>query len=349
LLRDVVRFSASRTGGPHLDPHSVQGDLELHLNPNIFEGLLKIESNTGKLIPCLAESYKWVTPEIVEFNLRKNVSFHNGEPFDAKAVKFSFERMAAVQEGFNWINAILPEYKRVEIVDPHRVRIHLSQHSSIFLISARFFTILPPVYLEKYGKNYFIKHPVGTGPFAVEKIEFEDAVVKTVHLKKNSDYWNNGLPKLDKLIYHFGLDQQKSLQLLLSGKLDVVGDLPIRRILDAKKAGFDVRKKGQGLLSWLYFNLSKYKRNTPIWSPKVRKAIMHAIDYNHIRKVIYRNRAVQNNQWAFPDLPGYVANLPNYDYDPQKSKSLLKEAGLQNGLGAALMKQSIIPVAKGSQ
>jgi len=331
FAQDIVRFSTSRIGGPHLDPHFVQGDLELHLNPNIFEGLLKIESDTGKLIPCLAESYEWITPEIVEFRLRKNIIFHNGEPFDANAVKFSFERMAAVKEGFNWINALLPEFKKIEIVDPHLVRIHLSQHSSIFLISTRFFTILPPVYLEKFGKDYFMKHPMGTGPFAVEEIEFEDNIVKTVHLKKNPDYWNIGFPKLDKLIYHFGLDQQKSLALLLSGKLDVVGDLPIRKILDAKKSGLDVRKKGQGLLTWLYFNLSKYKKNTPVWSPVVRKAIMHAINYNHIKEVVYRNRATQNNQWAFPGLPGYAASLQNYTYDPEKSKELLKEAGLQGG------------------
>jgi len=107
--------------------------------------------------------------------------------------------------------------------------------------------------------------------------------------------------------------------------------LPIRRILDAKKAGFDVRKKGQGLLSWIYFNLTKYKKNTPIWSPKVRKAIMFAIDYDRIREVVYRNRAIQNNQWAFPGLPGYAEDLENFNYDPEKSKKLLKEAGMQSG------------------
>jgi len=324
-------FSVSRSGGPYLDPHAVQGDLELHLNPNIFEGLLKIEADTGKLIPCLATSYSWVTPEIVEFELRKNVHFHNGEIFDAQAVQYSFKRMAAVKNGFNWIRAILPEFKKVEIVNPHTVRIHLHQHSSIFLISSRFFVILPPKYLREKGVEYFLKHPVGTGPFAVEKIEYDKGTVKTVYLHKNTEYWNSKQPKLDQLVFHFGLNQRESLKLLLQGKLDGMGDLPIRRILDAKKAGLDVRKKGQGLLSWLYFNLSKYKRHEPVWAPEVRKAIMHAIDYNRIRRIVYRNRAVQNNQWAFPGLPGYDEHLKNYDYNPVKAKELLKKAGYENG------------------
>ena len=329
--QETVRFSVARTGGPHLDPHAVQGDLELHLNPNIFEGLLKIEPDTGLLIPCLAQSYKWITPEIVEFNLRKNVTFHNGENFDAQSVKFSFERMAAVQNGFNWVKAVLPEFKRVEIIAKHRVRIHLSQHSSIFLISARFFTILPSAYLQEHGTDYFMKHPVGTGPFAVENIEYDRATVKTVSLKKNLTYWNPDQPKIDKLIYHFGIDQAKSFSLLKTGKIDAMGDLPIRLILDAKKAGYDVRKKGQGLISWLYFNLSKYKRESPVWLPEVRKAIMHAIDFKRIREVVYRNRAVQNNQWAFPGLPGYLEGHTNFNYAPKKSKTLLKKAGFQNG------------------
>ncbi|OKY75746.1 MAG: hypothetical protein BM485_08550 [Desulfobulbaceae bacterium DB1] len=323
-----VRFSLSRLGGPLLDPHRVQGDLELHLNPNLFEGLLKTDAATGELIPALATAWQWINPQTIEFSLRKNVFFHNGEPFDAEAVRFSFERMAAVTEGFNWIKAIIPEYRRVEILNPHRVRIHFKKHNSIFLISSRFFVMLPPGLLRAQGDEAFMHHPVGTGPFAVDSIEYDNhGNVSLIRMIKNPRYWDARLPKIDRLDFHFGLNQQESLKQLLAGKLDAIADLPIRQILSAKKAGFDVRKKGQGLISWIYFNLTGYKRDTPIWSNKVRRAVLHAIDYEKILKIVYRDRARVNHQWAFPGLPGSVEELGNYDYNPELARKLLTESG----------------------
>jgi len=326
-----VRFSLARSGGPNLDPHSVQGDLELHFNPNVFEGLLKIDPDSGELVPCLAEGYDWITPQIIEFQLRKDLVFHNDEPFNAESVKFSFERMAAVEEGFNWIKAVLPEFERVEIIDPYKVRIHLSHHNSIFLISSRFFVILPPQYLKQNGVDYFLRNPVGTGPFKVKKIDYKESVVKTIYMEKNLNYWDAGKPAIDELTYHFGFSQEESFQLLSEGKIEAMGDLPIRKILEAKKTGLEVHSKGQGLISWLYFNLSRYKKDSPIWNPDVRKAIIHSINFDQIKKVVYNNRAEQNNQWAFPGIPGYNPESENYAYDPEKSKQLLKQAGYAEG------------------
>ena len=328
---NIVRFALARTGGPWLDPHSVQGDLELNFNPNVYEGLLKIKPDTGALIPALAESYEWITPEIVEFRLRRGVTFHNGESFTADAVKFSFERMAAVTEGFNWIRMVAPEFEQVEILGPYRIRIHLSRHNSVFLMSSRFFPILPPGYLEEYGTEYFLKHPVGTGPFRVTKIDYEGSVVQTIYMEKNEDYWDEGKPYLDGLIYYFGMTQKECLETLYRGGLDGMGDLPIRNILDVRKAGFAFHQRGQGLITWLYFNLTDYKKDSPLWNPQVRKAMVHSIDYDRIREVVYNNRASQNNQWAFPGIPGYAEDGENYSYDPDLARQLMKEAGYEEG------------------
>lgn len=330
--KNKVRFSVSRAGWPVLDPHTVQGDLELHFNPNVFEGLYKIEPDTGRLIPAIAESHRWISPTVVEFVLRKGVLFHNGETCDAEAVKFSFERMAAVKDGFNWVKAIIPEFQKVEVIDPRTVRIHFSAHNSTFLISTRFFVILPPKLLREKGTDAFVKLPVGTGPFKVHSIDYTpEGKARRVVLLKNRDYWAKGMPRLERVVFLFGVNQQRSLDLLKNGKIDAMADLPIRNIIDVKKIGADARGKGQGLISWLLFNLSEHKKGSPVWHPKVRRAIMHAIDYDRILKIVYSGRASKNNQWAFPGLPGYVAGLPNFVYDPQLSRKLLQEAGYPDG------------------
>ena len=329
--QNVVHFALARLGGPKLDPHNAKGDLELNLYPNIFEGLLKIKPDTGELIPALAESYEWITPEIVEFSLRQGVTFHNGEAFDAEAVKYSFERMAAAEPGWNWIVKVLPEFQKVEIMDPYRVRIHLSRHNSVFLNSARFFTILPPRYLEEHGTEYFARNPVGTGPFKVVKIDYNDETVKTIHMEKNENYWDKGKPYLDGLVYYFGMTQNEALEKLLNAEVDAMADLPVRNILDVRKAGLISTKRGQGLITWLYFNLSKYKKDSPLWDPRVRKALIHSIDFNRIKEVVYNNRASQNNQWAFPGIPGYSEDAENYSYDIDLSRKLLEEAGYKDG------------------
>nr|WP_319392912.1 ABC transporter substrate-binding protein [uncultured Desulfobacter sp.] len=330
--KNIVRFSLARTGGPVLDPHSMKGDFAIHFNPNVFEGLLKIKPDTGELIPALAQSYEWLSPEIVEFRLRRGVTFHNGDPVDAEAVKYSFERMAAVTGSSSWIKWVVPEFQRVEIIDPHTVRIHLSRHNSIFLMSMRFFSILPKLYLEEHGAEYFMAHPVGTGPFKICKIEYDhDGVVQAVYMEKNKNYWDTGKPYLNGLVYYFGMTQQQSLKKLLMGEVDAMGALPIRNILDVRKKGLVVHQKGQGLITWLYFNLSKYKKNSPVWNPLVRKAILHSIDFDRIKAVVYNNRASQNNQWAFPGIPGFSNQAKNYSFNVALSRTLLKQAGYDKG------------------
>lgn len=327
-----IDFFMSRIGSPNVDAHSVQGDLELHLNPNIFEGLYKINPSDGSLKPALAISHKWINDKIIEFNLRKGVTFHNGEKFDANSVKFSFERMKHVTNGFNWIKAIIPQYEKVEIINSHKVRIHFSSHNSIFLISSRFFIILPPKYIKKYGIEYFKKNPVGTGAFYVNKIQYKNDNIEKIYFKAYKKYWVEGIPKLESLTFNFNIDKKYTLNEVKDNKSIVIADVPIRSLLEVKKLGFDIQRKTQGLLGWLYFNLTKYKQNTPIANKKFRQMIFYAIDYEKIKKVVYRNHAKVNHQWAFPNMPGYVDELENYMYDIKKSKEIFNELGLKSGL-----------------
>ncbi|MEG3639163.1 ABC transporter substrate-binding protein [Magnetococcus sp. PR-3] len=330
--QQTLHFSLSRLGEPQLDPHRSQGDLELHLNVNLFEGLMKLDPATGELQPALATGYRWLSPTIIEFDLRQGVLFHNGEPFNAQAVKFSFDRMAKVKKGFNWIKAIIPEFDRVEVITPYRIRIHFKKHNSIFLISSRFFVILPPKLLQEKGVDAFMSHPVGTGPFIYQKRVEKPEGELQIHLKRNPDHWSQNGHRLNHVVVYYGLDQKHSLERLLDGRLDAMADLPIRRLLKARKGGFQTPAKGQGLISWLYFNLTQYKADSPIWDPRVRQAIAHAIDYKRILRVVYRNRAQINQQWAFPGLPGHVADLPDYAYDPQRARDLLQQAQVPQGL-----------------
>lgn len=327
-----IDFYIPRIGSPNLDPHSVQGDLEIHLNPNIFDGLYKINPSTGELSPALAISHKWISDKIVEFELRKGVKFHNGEEFNAQSVKFSFERMKRITDGFNWIKAIIPQYEKVEIINSHKIRIHFKSHNSIFLISSKFFVILPPKYIKKYGIEYFKKNPIGTGAFFVDSIEYDNNSIKKINLKANTNYWQKGLPRLTSLGFNFNINDSYNLDILNNSNSMVLADVPIRSLLKVKKQGFDVERKSQGLLGWIYFNLTKYKQNTPISNKKFREMILYAIDYEKIKKLVYRDHAKINHQWAFPDMPGYVKGLENYKYNLSLAKKIFNDLNLKEGL-----------------
>src|SRR5262245_8359625 len=173
-----------------LDPMNHQETPAANVGTNIFDGLVERDQDL-KLVPLLAESYKIAMPTAWEFKLRKGIKFHNGEPFDAEAVKFSWERMVDPKLKLRGASPYAP-VDHVEIVDQYTVRIHTKAPWPI-LDTLATLAILPPKHYKDKELAAVAKNPVGTGPYKFVRWVKDDRI----ELEANEQYWK-GAPKVKK-------------------------------------------------------------------------------------------------------------------------------------------------------
>ena len=150
------------------DPHIRLGLPMLQSWPLVFDNILSRDIK-GKIIPALATSWSYASPTVLELKLRKGVKFHNGEPVDANAVKYSLDRLFD-KKVKSRIRNFYRSVKKVEVVDSHTVRIH-TKHPDRYLLSplADFSAVVPPKYYASKKLKHLARNPVGSGPYRLVK------------------------------------------------------------------------------------------------------------------------------------------------------------------------------------
>jgi len=347
---EVVTLTFAKAGDVvKLDPADVTDGESITVMNNIFEGLIRYKPGTTELEPWLAE--KWdVSPDgkVFTFYLRKGVKFHDGTDFNADAVVFSFERQRDPNHPFHkygeweYWSWCFNEIEKVEKVDDYTVKITLSEEFAPFLTTMAMFTvyIVSPANHEKWGAEAS-SHPVGTGPFKFVEWVKDDHIT----LEKFENYWGPK-PKIDKLIFKVIPDASVRLLELQKGTIDGM-EFPNPDDLEKIKGDKNLTLLTQpGLnIGYLAFNLGQ---DTPGYDPKlsdvrVRKAIYHAINRQEIVEHLYKGTAVVAKNPLPPTLWGYNDEIVDYEYNPDKAKELLKEAGYPNGFETNLW---AMPVAR---
>lgn len=224
--------------GASFDPLICAEEPCIELLHNIFEPLISI-SGSQAIEPQLATKWERLANAAFRFTLRRGVTFHNGEPFDAEAVRFSLMRASQAYGATAWF----PEIARVNVLDAHTVDIVLKEPDSLFLYRlAHIGLIQPPRYFQQVGEASFGKRPVGTGAFQFIRW---DSTRREIHLEANPRYWRKGYPKIKRLIYIY-MDADTALELLVQGKLDL-----IRRLNPRKTTQFMQTGTGKVVKAWL--------------------------------------------------------------------------------------------------
>jgi len=289
---------------------------------NMYEGLVEF-GRDGRLRPVLAESWEHVSTTIWRFHLRQGIKFHNGEPFDARSVKYSIER--AMSPGFIVPAAFyhrLAEVK-VAIVNPYIVLISTGRPFNALLPALENTYMLPPVHAEAVGRDGFARAPVGTGPYKyVEWVKDQRLV-----LEANPDYWG-GAPKIKRVVFRPIPDVSARVAALRAGEVDLsMGiDLEFLPIIERSPELKLLTRPGGPLF---YIGLNTLRG--PFADRRVRQAANYAVDVEGIIKNILGGRATPTAGLFSATTPGYDRRLNRYPYDPQKAKQLLAEAGLPNG------------------
>src|SRR6476661_2137015 len=278
------------------------------------------------IVPQLALSHETSADgKEVTIKLRPNVKFHDGEPFDAEAAKFSIERHMTLPGSFR--KPELASVDRVEVVDPLTIKLVLKAPFSplIAQLTDRAGMMVAPKAAKAQGDK-FGQHPVCAGPYKfVERVQ-QDRIV----FEKFADYWNKDNVFIDRVVYLPIVDATVRLANLKSGGLDL-----IERVLatDIKDVRADSRLKLSTALELGYFgitiNIGNDKNKGALsQSEKVRQALDLSIDREAITQVVFNGEFVPGNQWVSPEHPYYQKAFPVQKRDLAKAKALLKEAGV---------------------
>ena len=201
---------------------------------NLYDGLTMRGADL-KLQPGLATKWEYLDDnKRLRFTLRQGVKFHNGEPFNADAVKFTFDRLLGAEGAKGPQKSNYDSIGEVKVVDENTVDFILKQPDPVLLTKLAGYgaMIVPPKYIQEKGEDNFNTHPVGTGPFKFES--YQPKV--NVTLARNDEYWG-GKPKLDKLVYRFIGEPGTQVAELQAGRVDIATLIPLGLIETVKKSG----------------------------------------------------------------------------------------------------------------
>jgi peptide/nickel transport system substrate-binding protein len=309
------------------------------LGHNVLQYLYEYALDKNELVPSLAISREWIDDRTLELKLRKGVRFHNGEPFDAYAVKFNFDYQRRHSRG-RGAQVYLNSVKNFEIIDAYTVRIGLEIPNSLILDNLIFgpnsgFTVGAPRYMERVGWQEFQKRPVGTGPYMVEgetkdyQKLVEDDVFAT--LVANPNYWVKGYPKIQKItaLYYSATEAQ---QAVIEGRVDLVTSLIPKDTLKVEESAHSKVVKGRDDMAFMFAGLNLISRHTiPLHDMRVRKALNYAVNKKELLRYAFKGNAVEM-RGALTEKSGVdLSDAEPYEWNIPKARELLREAGYEEG------------------
>lgn len=323
----------------------------------VFEGLLWENAHTFEYEPTLCESWKILEGGMVwEFELRKGANFHNGEPFNAQAVKFSVDRMLGRGEYDPQLKPkFKPRYRRIfgriidrlEIVNDHNVRFHMKQRTAeVFPRFTYRFPMLPPKYIREMGDEGFAEKPIGTGCFKI----VDRRIGETITLEANPDYWNKnpnrgeyGVPYVKTVLQRLIPEDETRISALRVGEVDLAVNIPPHRVKALEKEPeIAIKFVTVNAPSYVGINTALEKdpktgKPNPWRDIRLRRAVSYAID----RKALIKHIGTGHEPLHYMLTPGQLGfdseSAKKYTrYDPERAKKLVIEAGFPNGIDAIL-------------
>lgn len=314
-----------------LDPITVTDGESFKVTQNIFETLINFGDQDTSLQPGLAT--KWEVSKdglTYTFDLQQGVKFQDGTDFNAEAVVKNFERwmngnankypyFSSMFGGFKGDKAAV--IKDVKAEGDYKIVITLKRPQAPFLknLAMSPFGIASPTAFEKEGKK-FGNHPVGTGPFKFVSWKRNDSVT----IEKNKDYWKEGLPKLDKIVFRSIPDNSTRLNALNTGEIDLADGINPSDVASIQNNDkLQVFERPSMNVGYLGLTTTR----PPFDNVKVRQAVNYAIDKQAIIDAFFNGKAELAKNPMPPVIEGYNDEVKGYEYNPEKAKQLLKEAG----------------------
>jgi peptide/nickel transport system substrate-binding protein len=296
VIRDPVN---SKYATPGVEPYIT----------GVYEQLVFVSPGM-ELVPGLATAWERVGDTQWRFTLRRGVKFHNGKDFNAQTAKASLDW---ITEKVVWSKRL--RIKEVKVVDDYTLDVFTTAPLGVLPgFMSHGWTVMSEPESMKAGK------PVGTGPF-----KFVSAVAgERLVVARNEQYWQPGVPKVDRIVYRVLPDDTSRVLGLMGGEVDVALQVPYPNVQQIKTAGFQTFQT----LTSQWASLTFAATTPPTDDVRVRKAVVHAIDRKAIIQKVLYGLAVDANTPILPDSPwSGESKLKGLPYDPKLAESLLDQAG----------------------
>jgi peptide/nickel transport system substrate-binding protein len=305
------------------------GDI-IPINENLYEGVTRYKNGAADIEPALAE--EWTDSEdglTYVFNIRPNVTFHDGSPLDAKAIETNYLRQLDENhplhaEGMVYVEIVFAEVDTVKATGDLELTIALKRPITLLPGNLAIFAagIVSPTALEEFGADYS-QHASGTGPF---KLDHWTKDVELVFVAYES-YWGSR-PKLDKIVWRSIPEDTVRLTELTTGGIDVANQIDFK---DVESLEGDPNLQAVSGTFWNTQFVGLNQTLAPFDNPQVRQAIQYAVNKQNISDVVFFGNYTLGAGPIAPGLLGYYESLAEtYTYDPERAKSLLEESGLSD-------------------
>lgn len=291
----------------------------------VFDGLI-MRTPDMKLVPGLATKWEFLDNNTkLRFTLREGVKFHNGEPFNAEAVKFTFDRLLGDEGKKGPQQSNYNAIEKVVVVNAHTVDFLLKNPDPVLLTKLAGYgaMIVPPKYITEKGSAYFGANPVGTGPFKFT--EYKPKV--SLSFERNASYWG-GAPKLDNLVYRFITEPATQAAELQAGRIDVANQIPLAMIETLKK---DSKLAVQSMDGPVALAMRYNTQRGIMKNKEVRKALTMAVDRDAIIKSILLGNAKPIASFQGTLSFGNDPALKPLPFNPTQAKAMLAKAGVKPG------------------
>ena len=310
-----------------LDPHTVTAVNDFRILVNIYDGLVRFQDGSLGIEPSLATDWEISDDGTVyTFHLREDVTFHDGTPFNAEAVKFNFDRM--LNEDHPYYNTgpfplsfYFSAIQETRVVDEYTVQLVLGEPFAPLMSNLAYPTglIVSPSAVREYGEDYG-RHPVGTGPY--QFVEWESNTQVTV--EANPDYWGPAAG-VDQIVFRPITDSNTRVTEMLSGGLDLMVEVPPDSVqVFEQRDEFTVYEQAGPHLWFLILNM----REGPFTSKAMRQAVNYAIDKEGLVENVLQGTATVADSPIPPAFDwAYNEDLDPYPYDPARAEELIQEAG----------------------
>jgi len=330
-----------------MDPHINNEGPTNAMKGNIYEGLVHRKPDLS-VNPSLATEWSQPEPTIWRFKLRQGVKFHDGSPFTADDVVFSFARINGEQSDMNTYVGTVKEVKKV---DDHTVDFITKGPDPILHQNLTLFYIMSKSWSEKNNtklpirgtsaESYANRFTNGTGPFKlVERVPDTRTV-----LEPNKDWWGKPTHNLTRVEFRPIANNATRVAALLSGEIDMMYPVPLQDIPRLNQtAGVKVMEGPELRTIFLGFDqardellYSNVKGKNPFKDVRVRRAFYQALDMDQIKRVVMRGASAPTGLMIAPGIVGFDPELnKRYPFDPDGAKKLLADAGYPNGFEVQL-------------
>ncbi len=308
-----------------LDPHLNRSQVGVSVMISLCDSLLTQDRQLN-FLPMLATGWEWADDNrTLKLTLRRNVTFHDGTPFNAEAVKVNIDRAMTLPESLRRDDAAAID--RVELTGEHAVAIHLKSAFTPLLskLAERLGMMMSPRALREAGAN-FARNPVCSGPYRFVERVAQDRIV----IERYPDYWDAGSFHVDRVTYRVIPDGTVRLANLQSNGLDIIDRV---EPTDAGQVASNTRLRLLEVDTVGYQSLIINMANTPRGDHpmgrdgRVREAFDLALDRAAIVQVAFNGRYPAGNQFVVPGSPYYNAQVPMQARNLERARAILRDAG----------------------